>query len=106
MKLNNISAWISADGQPLKEFQIEQSPQHNSRITAWIPSESGMAFTVHWRDDSHARTTGGYIYIDGSYADSRLLKPGIDRQAAISGIYNTKTTLRPFQFSQVETTGM
>ncbi|KIY44184.1 hypothetical protein FISHEDRAFT_78096 [Fistulina hepatica ATCC 64428] len=103
MKLNNISAWISADGQPLKEFQVEQSPQHH-RITAWIPSESGMAFTVHWRDHSLERATGGYIYIDGSYAYGGLLQPHINCHAAVFGIYNTRTTLRPFQFSQVETT--
>ncbi|KIY50775.1 hypothetical protein FISHEDRAFT_71096 [Fistulina hepatica ATCC 64428] len=61
-------------------------------------------FTVNWRDDYQERATGGYIYVDGSYAIGGLLWPGANCTATIPGIYNTRTTFRPFQFSQVETT--
>lgn len=40
LKLQEYTAWISVDGQPLDTYAVETSLANNE-VTCWIPSEAG-----------------------------------------------------------------
>ncbi|EKM82546.1 hypothetical protein AGABI1DRAFT_111154 [Agaricus bisporus var. burnettii JB137-S8] len=93
-----FSAWIVVDGHPLPEY-LTTIDENAHRVTCWIPSEEGKAFSVHWMDHGGNVRTCGYIKLDGYTAPGRFLfGSGV---AWRGGVRTGPATERPFIFQKV-----
>jgi len=97
-----FSAWIECEGKHIPVFK-PQLDVTRERISCWIPSEPGKAFTVHWRDlgQGGGVDTASYIYLDGFMVPGKYLF-GFG-EASRGGVRVGQTAERPFMFGQVQT---
>jgi len=94
-----FSAWIVSDGKPLPEYLVAVDEKAH-RVSCWIPSEEGQAFTVYWRDHGGKIDTCAFITLDGFVVPGRFLfGTGV---ACRQGVRTGPSTERPFVFQKVE----
>lgn len=97
-----FSAWIQVEGRTLPEYCvcIDKSA---TRISCWIPSEEGKAFTVCWSDHGGGIKTCGYITLDGYIIPGRFLHG--EGTAWRGSIRTGQSYVRPFIFQKVQHSG-
>jgi len=96
-----FSAWIVVDGEALPEYLVAVDSGAN-KVSCWIPSEDGQAFTVFWKDHGGGVDTCAFITLDGFVVPGRfLLGKGV---AFRRGVRASKDTERPFIFQKVAET--
>ncbi|KAF5357898.1 hypothetical protein D9756_001414 [Leucocoprinus leucothites] len=94
-----FSAWVVVDGRPLPEYLVAVDSSAN-RVSCWIPSEEGKAFSVYWKDHGGKVETCGYITLDGYLAPGRFLHG--EGTAWRGGVRTGPASERPFIFQKIE----
>ncbi|KXN92220.1 hypothetical protein AN958_08673 [Leucoagaricus sp. SymC.cos] len=94
-----FSAWIVVDGKTLPEHLVSVDDSAN-KVSCWIPSEEGKAFTVYWQDHGGKVETCGYIMLDGYLAPGRFLYG--EGTTWRGGVRTGPASERPFIFQKVE----
>ncbi|TFK35790.1 hypothetical protein BDQ12DRAFT_687554 [Crucibulum laeve] len=100
---NGFSAWVTVDDAELPIYGVEVD-HHQNRVSAWIPSEAGKSFTVHWKDNNLTSHSAGYVSVDGVNCGGRVLYRHGTGETTQRGVYTSATTLRPFMFSSLNLT--
>ncbi|KAJ7940433.1 hypothetical protein B0H13DRAFT_1938073 [Mycena leptocephala] len=67
-----FSAWIVVDGKPVPEYLVAEDTKA-SRVSCWIPSESGQKFSVFWKDHGGKVDSCSFITLDGLVVPGRFL---------------------------------
>nr|GAT55875.1 predicted protein [Mycena chlorophos] len=108
LQLNGFNAWITIDGQPVPEHQVDISADQTS-VTCWVASELGKNFSVHWQNVSSPRDVAGYLRMDGEFCAGRITYAGLAAAAqfprpetVVRGV-SDGPMLKPFVFSALET---
>ncbi|KAK7443241.1 hypothetical protein VKT23_015838 [Stygiomarasmius scandens] len=100
VRLDNYSAWVSVDGNPLQEYE---TTTEGSVVTCWISSEVGKNFEVNWEffgvDGYHTAD----VRLDGQFARSRSAN-GRNWKSSAAGVLVTQASERLFMFSRLELT--
>lgn len=65
-----FEAWITCDGQRLREFH---PAQEGKEASCWVSCELGKRFTVHWMDKGTSVQSAGYLMLDGMPSAGRFL---------------------------------
>ncbi|KAL4253146.1 hypothetical protein ABKN59_004149 [Abortiporus biennis] len=94
-----FSAWISSEGRNLPTFEPNVDTTEN-KISCWVPSEEGKAFTVHWQDHGGGIDTAAYIYLDGYIVPGQFLYGDGRGERSAVRVENGKE--RPFTFAKPE----
>ncbi|KAF9469197.1 hypothetical protein BDZ94DRAFT_1181804 [Collybia nuda] len=94
-----FSAWIMVDGKPLPEYLVAVD-NNSHRVSCWIPSEEGQAFTVFWKDHGGKVDTCAFITLDGFVVPGRFLFG--EGLASRQGVRTSKSSERPFMFQRIE----
>ncbi|KAG1821577.1 uncharacterized protein BJ212DRAFT_906604 [Suillus subaureus] len=106
LKLQEYTAWISVDGQPLDTYAVETSLATNE-VTCWIPSEAGKEFSVHCQNTSAPGldTIGAFVYIDGQGCHGSLFERwNVNHTVKFSHAFVSDRITKPFVFSTVRLT--
>lgn len=107
----NFTACIKIDGKPLTIYAPEYSEETKTAI-GWVASQPGVEYTIAWRrlEDVESDVKAD-IYLDGK-TDVRAGSGGFLRRESDlstwhdrSGVRVGPTTLRPFVFAPLQTTG-
>ena len=121
-KLRGLSISILCEDKTLDEYATEI--ENDNVVTCWIPSEAGkvseksspqiymihkiQCFTIHWRVDQDSplrlSSKGFHCSMDG-HVLQRLLFPSNIPKGTIDGVRTGPSSLRPFQFSNMNLTG-
>ncbi|KAL1671340.1 hypothetical protein EV122DRAFT_256566 [Schizophyllum commune] len=103
--VNNITAWIEGEDKVLKLYQSEINEEEGT-AEAWIASETGKTFSVHWKDALSTFDTVGRVTIDGQSCGGKLHKAsfGAERAMRKRGKRESSDIRRPFEFVQLELT--
>ncbi|KZO98585.1 hypothetical protein CALVIDRAFT_562034 [Calocera viscosa TUFC12733] len=100
-KVELFQAWITVNGNRLPEYDPQYDPDTNT-WTCWIPSEVGQRFVVHWRNFGKRATTGAYVYVDGEFADGKLLmKDNAAQSTFVNGKRTASATIARFYFQPI-----
>ncbi|KZT55221.1 hypothetical protein CALCODRAFT_484974 [Calocera cornea HHB12733] len=100
-KVELFQAWITVDHNRLPEYDPTYDPDTNT-WTCWIPSDAGQRFVVHWRNFGKRATTGAYVYVDGEFADGKLLMRSNPVQSAlVNGKRTASATIARFYFQPI-----
>jgi len=96
-----FQAWVTVDHQRLPEYDPHYDPDTNT-WTCWIPSEEGQRFVIHWRNFGKRATSGAYVYVDGEFADGKLLvKSNPVQSTFVNGKRTASATIARFYFQPI-----
>ncbi|KAI1795879.1 hypothetical protein LXA43DRAFT_989893 [Ganoderma leucocontextum] len=98
LKLKGFSAHICCDGKELEQYDVQLEDERT--VTCWIPSESGKAFSVHWKEDASPTPTLMQVT---TLVDGRCVARHKD-SGFISGLVDRPGQVRPLLFSQLKVT--
>ncbi|TDL24782.1 hypothetical protein BD410DRAFT_785492 [Rickenella mellea] len=96
----NFDCWVQCGDQPLEEFAVKVD-RNDVVVTCWIPSETGRAFTIHWRNTFPIIDSKGDVYVDGMLMRSCNTGEGI---RTCDGARFDSATIMPFIFSPIAVT--
>ncbi|PPQ92582.1 hypothetical protein CVT25_007274 [Psilocybe cyanescens] len=107
--IDNFSAWIQVDNQPLLEYQVEYSGG-GTQVTCWIPSEAGKEFQICYQDNVRTKTTRSVVKVDGNRCPGKIMHSRRSKHegrctAVHRGITMSEDTLRPYIFSDCRLVG-
>jgi len=106
MELSGFRVWIHSDGEKLKEYSVEVSPD-GKKAACWVPSQSGKVFAVEFEvGDSpvmKGRGKSAHFYVDGRIMKRISLLPH-KTNGTVRGPRTSNNTMRPFKFADVRTT--
>ncbi|KAF9479625.1 hypothetical protein BDN70DRAFT_878591 [Pholiota conissans] len=69
---NGFEAWVAIDDKPLPQFSIEYD-EAKREYSAWIPSEAGKKFAVHYRKVQRNKFSyRAKLFLDGTSGDSLI----------------------------------
>ncbi|KIY61620.1 hypothetical protein CYLTODRAFT_459720 [Cylindrobasidium torrendii FP15055 ss-10] len=108
---NEISAFVSVDGQHLPEY-AEEYDEDADKLTVWIPSEAGKEFTVSLTHLNTPYDTSTSFYLDGTWAAGKILYTARGRPGTVpphetcvcSGVTTSATSEKPLLFAELELT--
>ncbi|EJT99250.1 hypothetical protein DACRYDRAFT_17444 [Dacryopinax primogenitus] len=96
-----FEAWITVDHDRLPEYAPEYDPDTNT-WTCWVSSEVDKHFVVHWRNFGRPFTSGAFVYVDGEFADGKLLMRHNPSQTTfVNGKRTTSATVARFYFQPI-----
>ncbi|KAH7921590.1 hypothetical protein BV22DRAFT_1122042 [Leucogyrophana mollusca] len=112
MKLGDFSAWVVVDGIEVDEYDVTAvcSSANENKITCWITSEEGKAFTIKWKCWSAIREDDalGQVYVDGTYCEGKRIERGRlglrGDTAEFSNVSESDTDSRELVFTALELT--
>ncbi|BGP14102.1 hypothetical protein JCM10213_002399 [Rhodosporidiobolus nylandii] len=111
--LDGLYGWVTVDGQPLEVYGVEEQ---EGKTVAYIEAQEGKQFQVCVHD---ARKASDFAYSMHLSVDGKTLRRTLvphdsplfalaathkRRQLVWDGVRESETTLRPFLFSQLQTT--
>ncbi|KAF9646176.1 hypothetical protein BDM02DRAFT_3271155 [Thelephora ganbajun] len=106
MELSGFRTSIHSDGEQLKEYSIEVSPD-GKKVTCWIPSQSGKEFAVKYRVRESSvikdRAKAVDLYMDGHRMRKYALLPD-HMHGKFNGARISENAKRPFTFADIRTT--
>ncbi|PFH48370.1 hypothetical protein AMATHDRAFT_5864 [Amanita thiersii Skay4041] len=94
---------IKVDDKVLQEYAINVNDEAKT-VTCWVPSETGKAFAVWWKNFNPVTDTIGQVYLDGTKAGKKGLHKGQRRKVKKSYLRISETMVRPFVFSTLTLT--
>lgn len=98
---------VQVDGEDLPVYQPEYD-NDTKTASCWIPSVHGQSFTILCKQaDGLPYATAARLYLDGNKerVESALGGQGLGNKFRLKGVWTSPTTLVPFQFTCLETTG-
>ncbi|KAF7305873.1 hypothetical protein HMN09_00741500 [Mycena chlorophos] len=110
LSANGIDAWVAVGGydseaqtyQP-EPFDGRDSDSSVSGWTAWIASELGQEFSVHWRNTDVFCQTVGRVWVDGIECSGEILR-GPNYDTRVAGRRTSGSAVQPFVFERIELT--
>ncbi|KAI0312294.1 hypothetical protein OF83DRAFT_1146782 [Amylostereum chailletii] len=95
-----FSVLISCEGKEIPQYTVRYPDE--ATVTCYIPSEAGKTFKVHVDDIICSSDKMYRVYADGRYLAGTASRAGM--VSSLSEVRTSSTTVRPFQFSQVDIT--
>ncbi|KAF7322033.1 hypothetical protein MKEN_00726100 [Mycena kentingensis (nom. inval.)] len=110
LSAEGIEAWIQVgydagdDGEEAEMYSAEatQTPS-GPGWSAWIASQLGREFTIHWRNTDVFCQTVGRVWVDGIECSGEILR-GPNHATKCAGRRTSGSTVAPFVFSNVNLT--
>jgi len=106
MELSGFRVSIHSDGEELKEYSVEVSPD-GKKATCWVPSQSGKNFEVKYQigDSSVIKQKAKLVDVlmDGYWMQGYVLLPQ-DTKGTARGVQTSDNKMRPFKFADIQIT--
>nr|GAT54992.1 predicted protein [Mycena chlorophos] len=110
LSANGIDAWVAVGGpgydSEARTYQPESLQGRDSSTsgwTAWIASELGQEFSIHWRNTDVFCQTVGRVWVDGIECSGEILR-GPNYDTRVAGRRTSGSAVQPFVFSKIDLT--